>query len=120
MQFKRALAHMDTDFPFGGAFGVSDTREACVQCSQKLYDRLLLQENGVSGMLHFNAIALIAMDRNGNLDTEKTKDLIRIFRPGKTNPCIVRARCVVIHSHLHVDLHRPRRKDFLGRLCAFR
>jgi hypothetical protein len=89
MQFKRALAHMDTDFPFGGAFGVSDTREACVQCSQKLYDRLLLQENGVSGMLHFNAIALIAMDRNGNLDTEKTKDLIRIFRPGKTKPCIV-------------------------------
>ncbi|KAG7340184.1 mechanosensitive ion channel [Nitzschia inconspicua] len=83
MQFKRALAHMDTDFPFGGAFGVADSREACVQCSQKLYDRLMLQENGVNGMLHFNTIALIAMDRSGNLDAEKTKELIRIFRPDR-------------------------------------
>jgi hypothetical protein len=82
MQFKRALAHMDTDFPFGGAFGVADTREACVQCSQKLYDRLMLKESAGSGILHFNTIAVIAMDRNGDLDTEKTKDLIRIFRPG--------------------------------------
>jgi hypothetical protein len=82
MQFKRALAHMDTDFPFGGAFGVADTRDSCVQCSQKLYDRLMLKEDGVSGILHFNTIAVIAMDRNGDLDTEKTKDLIRIFRPG--------------------------------------
>ncbi|KAG7350307.1 mechanosensitive ion channel [Nitzschia inconspicua] len=83
MQFKRALAHMDTDFPFGGAFGVADTREACVQCSQKLYDRLMLQESGLRGMLHFNTIALIAMDRSGNLDAEKTKELIRIFRPDR-------------------------------------
>ncbi|KAG7357550.1 mechanosensitive ion channel [Nitzschia inconspicua] len=83
MQFKRALAHMDTDFPFGGAFGVADTREACVQCSQKLYDRLMLQDSGLRGMLHFNTIALIAMDRSGNLDAEKTKELIRIFRPDR-------------------------------------
>jgi hypothetical protein len=83
MQFKRALAHMDTDFPFGGGFGVADTREACIQCSQQLYDRLLLRENGITGMLHFNTVALIAMDRNSNLDSEKTKDLIRMFRPDR-------------------------------------
>jgi hypothetical protein len=83
MQFKRALAHMDTDFPFGGNFGVADTREACIKCSQKLYDRLLPEEDGVSGQLHFNVIAMIATQRNGDLDTEKTKDLIRMFRPDR-------------------------------------
>ena len=74
---------MDTDFPFGGAFGAADTREACISCSQELYDRLLLRENGITGALHFNTIALIAMDRDSDLDTEKTKDLIRIFRPDR-------------------------------------
>lgn len=72
----------DTDFPFGGAFGVEDTRETCVQCSQKLYERLMTKENAVSDVLNFNTIALIGINRTGDLDTEKAKDLIRIVRPG--------------------------------------
>jgi hypothetical protein len=74
---------MDTDFPFGGGFGSADTRTACIKCSQNLYDRLLLQDSGVAGQLHFNVIAVIAADRYGDLDTEKTKELIRLFRPDR-------------------------------------
>jgi hypothetical protein len=82
MQFRRGLAHMDTDLPFGTAFGTADTREACVLCSQNLYEHLLLFDGTKGGDLHFNAIAAIALDpRNDYLDQEKARDLIRIFRP---------------------------------------
>mmetsp|Transcript_12012 Transcript_12012/g.19295 ORF Transcript_12012/g.19295 Transcript_12012/m.19295 type:complete len:1206 (-) Transcript_12012:575-4192(-) len=83
MQFKRALNVMDTALPFGGAFGVADRRSSCIECSQELYDRLMLKGSSVSGELHFNIIAVIAMDKDGDLDTEKTKELIRLFRPNR-------------------------------------
>jgi hypothetical protein len=74
---------MDTDFPFGGAFGIADTREACVACSQALYDRLMLQGNHVTGQLSFNVIAYLAMGKDGELDQEKTEELIHQFRPDR-------------------------------------
>mmetsp|Transcript_31570 Transcript_31570/g.76534 ORF Transcript_31570/g.76534 Transcript_31570/m.76534 type:complete len:1185 (-) Transcript_31570:186-3740(-) len=83
MQFRRALAHMDTDTPFGGPFGVCDTREACVACSQALYDRLMMQGSFVNGQLHFNVIAYLATDKNGELDQQKTEQLIQMFRPDR-------------------------------------
>lgn len=82
MQFRRGLAHMDTDQPFGAAFGIADTREACVLCSQYLYENLLLLDATSGDDLHFNAIAAVAIDPwSHQLDQEKAKDLIRIFRP---------------------------------------
>jgi hypothetical protein len=82
MQFRRGLAHMDTDQPFGAAFGTADTREACVLCSQYLYENLLLLDATAGGDLHFNAIASVAVDPWSHaLDQEKAKELIRIFRP---------------------------------------
>ena len=83
MQFRRALAHMDTDTPFGGPFGFCDTREACVACSQALYDRLMMQGSFVNGQLHFNVIAFLATDKDGELDQEKTEQLIQMFRPDR-------------------------------------
>lgn len=82
MQFRRGLAHMDTDQPFGAVFGPAETREACVVCSQNLYGRLLKLDVTVGDDLHFNAIASIAVDPwTGELDQEKANELIRIFRP---------------------------------------
>lgn len=72
---------MDTDQPFGGAFGNCDTRECCIARSQKLYDRLMCQGSTVDGCLPFHVIADIALDRDGELNPDKAKALIRIFRP---------------------------------------
>ena len=83
MQFRRALAHMDTDTPFGGPFGFCDTREACVACSQALYDRLMMQGSFINGELHFNVIAYLATDKDGELNQEKTEKLIQLFRPDR-------------------------------------
>lgn len=71
---------MDIDFPFSISFGLADTREACIESSQEVYHRLLSATPG-SEILHFNTIALVAADRNGTLDRDKLKDLVRLFRP---------------------------------------
>jgi Ca2+-binding EF-hand superfamily protein len=33
--------------------------------------------------LHFNVLGLVALQRNGTLDQEKLKSLIKVFRPGR-------------------------------------
>jgi hypothetical protein len=82
MQFRKGLAHLDTDQPFGACFGTTATREECVACSQDLYHRLLLRESQVGHDIHFNAIATLAVNpSSGELDEEKAKELLRIFRP---------------------------------------
>jgi hypothetical protein len=72
---------MDTDFPFSAAFGIADTRAACIASAQKVYERLLLKKRTVDGMLHFDTIASLAV--NGELDTDRAKDFIRTFRPDR-------------------------------------
>jgi hypothetical protein len=74
---------MDTDTPFGVPFGICDTREACVACSQALYDRLMMQGSYVNGQLHFNVIAYLATGKDGELDQQKTEELIQLFRPDR-------------------------------------
>ena len=73
-QFKRALAHMETDFPFSASFGLADSRLNCVASAQEVYKRLLLSDPNFS-TLEFETLATIALRRNGELDTEKVKDL---------------------------------------------
>ena len=72
---------MDTDFPFSAAFGIADTRAACIASAQKVYERLLLKKRTVDGMLHFDTIASLAVNRE--LDTDRAKDFIRTFRPDR-------------------------------------
>jgi hypothetical protein len=83
LQFRRALAHMDTDFPFSPAFGVADTRETCIASAQDVFLRLLLKTPESDGVLPFETIARTTVQKDGELNYDKVKDLIRIFRPDR-------------------------------------
>lgn len=74
---------MDTDFPFSAAFGLADTREACIASAQDVYDKLMMKERTINGELHFDTIAVLAIRRNGDFDNDRAKDLIRTFRPDR-------------------------------------
>lgn len=74
---------MDTAYPFSGSFGIADTRERCVASAQGVYERLLLKNHIIGGRLHFDTLAVLALQRNGELDPEKAKELIRTFRPDR-------------------------------------
>jgi hypothetical protein len=80
LQFRQALMIAVNDFPFSMTFGLADTREHCIESSQKVYKRLLLRQSEKDGVLDFDTIALLATTEDG-IDLEKMKDLIRIFRP---------------------------------------
>lgn len=63
--------------------GCADTRERCITCSQRLFDRLVLRTPGTK-KLPFSTIALLAKDDDdGRLDKKRLKDLIRLFRPDR-------------------------------------
>ena len=83
LQFRRALAHMDTDFPFSPSFGVADTRETCIASAQDVFLRLLLKTPESDGVLPFETMARTAVQRDGELDYGKVKSLIRVFRPDR-------------------------------------
>lgn len=83
LQFRRALAHMDTDFPFSPAFGVADTRETCIASAQDVFLRLLLKTPESDGVLPFETMVRTAVQRDGELDYGKVKSLIRVFRPDR-------------------------------------
>lgn len=80
LQFRQALVLASNDFPFSMAFGLADTREHCIESSHKVYKRLLLRQSD-EGVLDFDTIALLAITDNGDIEHEKMKDLIRLFRP---------------------------------------
>jgi hypothetical protein len=74
---------MDTPYPFSGAFGLADRREHCVISAQNVYDRLMLKNQTVNGKLHFDTLAVLALQSDGELDPELAKELIRLFRPDR-------------------------------------
>jgi hypothetical protein len=73
---------MDLSYPFTAAFGLADNRVSCIESAQNVYRNLLLNEPD-EGVLSFETIAILAANEDGELDQEKTKDLIRIFRPNR-------------------------------------
>lgn len=81
LQFRQALMMAANDFPFSMAFGLADTREHCIESSQKVYQRLLLRQPEEEGVLDFDTIALLATTEDDNVNREKMKELIRLFRP---------------------------------------
>jgi hypothetical protein len=99
LQFRTSLAKIDTSFPFSFSFGRANNRNACIESSQKLYLRLV--DNTPDSTLHFNILGLTALQRDGSLDQEKLKSLIRVFRPGRDGrlglfdfiKSVVRCRC---------------------------
>ena len=73
---------METAYPFSGSFGPAETRENCIVSAQRVYERLLLKNQTIKGKLHFDTIAVLAL-QGGALDTEQAKELIRTFRPDR-------------------------------------
>lgn len=82
LQFRRALEYLHTSYPFSGSFGLADRRESTIESSQEVYDRLLLRSIDPN-TLHFDVIALLGVGRDGELDSEKLKQLIKLFRPDR-------------------------------------
>jgi hypothetical protein len=80
LQFRRALACLNTPFLFSSAFGLANTREGCVESAQKVYQRLSAH-SGDANTLSFQLLALLGVEEGGGLDQIKLKELIRLFRP---------------------------------------
>ena len=84
IQFRASLSYLNTSYPFGIAFGPAENRQNAIESTERVYDRLLLNsQDGASRVLHFDVLALLAVQPDGTLDVDKLKDLIRLFRPDR-------------------------------------
>jgi hypothetical protein len=73
---------MDEDYPFTLAYGPADSRETCVESAQNLYQRLIGNSpNWDAGP--FESMCTLALKKDGAIDTERMKDLIKLFRPDR-------------------------------------
>jgi small-conductance mechanosensitive channel len=80
LRFRNALNMINKDNAFSLSFGPTHSRDACIESSQNVYARLLLA-NPEEEHVHFETLGLTAIDVNGNLDEEKAKELVKVFRP---------------------------------------
>ena len=76
------MTFVDNVYPFSYAFGPANSRNICIESGQKVYERLLLRQSPKE-VLHFNVIAELAVDRDGSMNSDKMKELVRIFRPDR-------------------------------------
>lgn len=60
----------------------ADTREACIESAQQVYDRLMLRTPQAQ-ILPFETLALLAKKDDGTMDKEKAIEIIRLFRPDR-------------------------------------
>lgn len=81
LRFRKALTFIQQRYPFSFDFGPADTREACIESSQKVYNRLL--GDSTEPVLQFETIALVALDDDKAIDQQKAKALIKLFRPDR-------------------------------------
>jgi hypothetical protein len=83
LKFRKAITFIQKRYPFSYAFGPADTREACIDSAQKVYDRLLMQTPNES-VLSFETLALCALLEDGKtVDQNKAKELVKLFRPDR-------------------------------------
>lgn len=82
MRFRNALTLIHKRFPFSYAFGPADTRTACVDSSQHVYSRLMMESRD-EPCLKFETLALIALDGKGVIDQSKAKEILKLFRPDR-------------------------------------
>jgi hypothetical protein len=79
LEFRRALAYIDHDYPFSPAFGPARKREQCIASAQMVYEHL---HDPSSGTLTFKTLSALAVDEeDGKTDLAKIKSLIKLFRP---------------------------------------
>lgn len=89
LRFRRALAFIQNEYPFSFAFGPADTREHCIESAQQVFRRLLLRSPG-DEVIPFETIALLTENEDGEIDQDKAKDLIKLFRPDRQGNLTVR------------------------------
>lgn len=82
IQFRQSLSFLSSSVPFSAAFGTATTRGECIVCSEAVYNRLMIGIPGAA-VLTFDIIALLAIRKDGSLDEQKLKALIRLFRPDR-------------------------------------
>ncbi len=82
MQFREALDYLDGKYPLSAPFGAAETRVQCMVSAQRVYQRLL-KKTPDTGVLHFDTLATLAIDKRGKLNKEKARALIRLFRPDR-------------------------------------
>lgn len=81
LRFRKALLFMQHKYPFSRDFGDAHTREACIESSQALYERLTKHMDDPT--LRFETLALLALDTESEIDQRKAKDMIKLFRPDR-------------------------------------
>lgn len=81
LKFRNALTFIKNDYPFSYAFGLADSREACIDSAQEVFNRLLLAKGGK--VVEFETLALTALLDDGTVDQEKAKQLVKVFRPDR-------------------------------------
>ena len=82
LRFRKALTFIQKKYPFSYAFGPADTRENCIDSSQKVYEQLLMHTPG-EPVLQFETLALLALMDDDTIDQDKAKDLVKLFRPNR-------------------------------------
>jgi small-conductance mechanosensitive channel len=82
LKFRKALTFTQKRFPFSFAFGPAYSREACIESSQAVYGRLLLGTPSET-VLPFETLALLALSETSEINQEKAKDLVKLFRPDR-------------------------------------
>jgi hypothetical protein len=66
--------------PFGPAFGVCRNRLECIEGAETVFRDLLLATPG-KYELSFDVLALLAINDDGEMNEQKVKQLIKVFRP---------------------------------------
>ena len=79
VQFGCSVESLDSRYPFSRSFRRSLNRKDVLSNSQRLYVELTTASH--SPMLHLRTLSLATMNKNGNLEERKMKDLIAVFRP---------------------------------------
>jgi len=83
------LTSLEKGFPFSYAFGPADSREACIDSAQRVYNRLMLRTPDEPVLQFMDIIAMIAVeedvesDSGDIIDQVKAKDLVKLFRPDR-------------------------------------
>jgi len=82
LQFRQAVLCLDSKYPFSYSFGPANTRESCIESAQDVYSRLHLHIPNQT-LLQFDTLALICLDKDGDINEKKARKLIRLFRPAR-------------------------------------
>ncbi|CAB9509301.1 expressed unknown protein [Seminavis robusta] len=84
LEFRKAVAFMEGNYPFSRAYGLCDSREACIKSALRVYKRLLkFIPQDKEPTLLFDVIGVLAYHNNGEWDEKRAVELMRVYTPDK-------------------------------------